>query len=228
MVAIFHYFSSYNRRYFRILEVLIGFYLKVMFNILPWFFRENEVKAELIQKRSIKMKNQTNNLQVLLVQVIETLSYTIVGKVGELIIITILNLIYSDNISDEIIHRNREKLEEIFSNKKNQGKENSKAIKNIKRLKCILRSFIIFSKLLKKIRGKIEQNKAISQREDSSVEIEIDTNQKSLETQKNDKISSNTKLKHLFIKRETVNQKDASSKNLYLFNKSTKKIVILK
>mmetsp|Transcript_39509 Transcript_39509/g.41122 ORF Transcript_39509/g.41122 Transcript_39509/m.41122 type:complete len:285 (+) Transcript_39509:434-1288(+) len=86
-----------------------------MFTLFPYNFRKNEAMVEVQERRSIKMKsNYLDTAKIFLIQILESMVFTLVAKVANAFILQFLNLIYSDNFTEREVKLRNERMEYLF------------------------------------------------------------------------------------------------------------------
>lgn len=118
ILAIKTFFSITYKRYYRGVEILMLLNIKLCLTLLPYYFKENKVDQEIMQRRSIKDKNvDRENLEALFSQILETFLYSVLASIINFLLTKILNLIYDKNIRKELIDSKYEILKKVFLKK---------------------------------------------------------------------------------------------------------------
>ena len=191
------------------IEILISITLKLLFNLFPWYFRDNEVLNTMVTKRSIKEKGKINNLEVLASQIIETFFYVFLAKICHAVINTILNKIHSDNFAQTTIEKKYKILYSTFERRKNLFWKGSELNQKIFRAFLNLRVFLIFNKLHKQIIYKKIKTNEIIKLKSSPIVIRIREEKK-----------SSLKLNKHKITKSTINTMNTPFRNLKFQGKS--------
>lgn len=188
------FFSHVNKRFFRGINLLLMINLKICLSLLPMFFTDNKVEAQIIQKRSIKDKNiDRYNLQILLGQIIESFMYSILASIINMLVNVIINIIHNKDLKMDVIQHHLVYIKTLFNKHINKINTETKSSWRRKIIKVKLAIKFIF--LLKNYK-RIFNNKKRSMKEKSLISYDNNRSRGSSKSNDNSTINSNVSLKN--------------------------------
>lgn len=207
------YFSSYYKRYYRGIDVLLIINLKLCFSLLPLFFTDNEVEVDIIQRRSIKDKNvDLYNLEILLKQILLSMVYSIMAGILNAIIKTILNLIHSKEIKIEYIENQLKYIKNVFIKIISNRKINKSIKEKLYRAKIKLK-FIVYLKINALKKTSKEKAKALDNNDKEYIDIPKKGYSKDFLTK--------SKYENIVLPKITNNRNYNTERNRFCFNNSS-------